>query len=162
MTTVTAGNTDVFTFTTNDSLLVTLDANEVASVNVRSAAGKTKFQAEIRKTEVIGPFEVNDVVHITADRGSVDYAVVSQELFGVNAYVTQEQRSVPGVTVAGVLAVGSDSQIYMPDGTVSVAGSGSTTYSGLTDKDSADLPTINVPLSTALAAKASQAALNAL
>jgi len=161
MTTVSAGTTGNFTFVTNDSLLLTLDAGEVASVNVSSAAGKTKFQAEIRKTQVIGPFVIGDVAKITAERGDIDYLVVSQELFGVHAYMTQEQQVVPGVTAVGVLVVGSDGQIYLPDGTISVAGSGSTTYSGLTDKATADLPTINAPLSTALGLKANQTALDA-
>jgi hypothetical protein len=160
MTTVNAGTTGSLTFVTNDSLLITLDANEVASVNVSDANG-TKFQAELRKTQVIGPFAVGDVAKITADRGDIDYLVVSQELFGVHAYVTQEQKSVPGVAVVGVLSVGDDGQIYLPDGTVSVAGSGSTTYSGLTDKATADLPVINTPLAAALALKADQTDLDA-
>lgn len=61
----------------------------------------------------------------------------------------------------GVIGSDTSGNAYKQDGTA-FSGGGSTTYAGLTDAATVNLPTVNTPLATALAAKATTASVAAL
>lgn len=79
MTTVSAGSTDSYTFTTNDSVRFDIDTGEVANVRVSNGSAGFLFSSPINTTRIIGPFPVGAVMTVTAVRGDVDYTIVDQD-----------------------------------------------------------------------------------
>lgn len=99
MTTIAAGATGSYTFTTNDSVSVSLDPGGIAQISVTS--GAQKFSKLLTNAEGFGPMAVGAVMSITAIRGSVVYTIVSAEAFATQATLTADQTAL-GATNAGL------------------------------------------------------------
>lgn len=75
MTTIPQGATGTYTFNTNEYVNLTLSVGSQANVLIKTAGGVTEYGATTYTSRSIGPFNANDVLAITAIRGSVDYAI---------------------------------------------------------------------------------------
>lgn len=74
MTTLNAGNTDTGTFTSSQTISVTLDPLERARVSVRRN-GVQIFGRLLSHGETVGPFQVGDTYSITATGGQIVYTI---------------------------------------------------------------------------------------
>lgn len=76
MPTVSAGSTATYTLTSAQSIAITFDANESASVSV-SRSGSVIFSQNLRSSTTIGPYLAGDVMTLVAERGPVDYTTAT-------------------------------------------------------------------------------------
>jgi hypothetical protein len=74
MTAVTIGDTSSTTLDAVSTVSVDLGPSEAAHVVVRRD-GVPVFSQALKSSRTIGPFQIGDVVSVTAQRGTVDYTV---------------------------------------------------------------------------------------
>lgn len=91
MTTITAGATGSFTFTSSaNAASITLDPGVRAIFTVLSSAGAMIASDNVQASRVLGPYPVGSVMSLTAIGGSVDYTAVDADNYfsspvGVNS-----------------------------------------------------------------------------
>lgn len=91
MTTVSAGATGTFTFTSSaNAASITLDQGERAIFRVVSSAGVQLASDNIQASRVLGPYPAGAVMSLTAINGDVDYTTIDADNYfssraGINA-----------------------------------------------------------------------------
>lgn len=99
MTVVATGQSSTYVFSTNDSVLATLDPGAVGQIVIKTAAGPIVSKT-ISNTQVFGPFNSGDSMTLTAIRGNVAYIISSLEGFATPASLTADQLALGGTNAA--------------------------------------------------------------